>query len=146
VVWWDYQLKRKLDDGAKVRMHSRYVDDINIICEITGIEVGEETADGTEMTHIKKLANKIHRSIQVTIDYPSNQMNRRMPVLDLEQLIGEVEVKGKRNYQILHPHYMKNIASHNVINKESALSMHTKINVLVSDLVRVMRNVLVQYN
>ena len=98
------------------------------------------------MTFIKNIANKIHKSIQVTIDYPSNYTNGRMPVLDLEQWIEEVEVEGNSKYQILHSHYMKNIASQNVINKESALSMQSKISILVSDLVRVMRNVSVQCN
>ena len=113
MVWWDHQLKMKLDDeGIKVRMYSRYVNDINIVCETTGIEVREETVDGRVMTYIKKIANKIHESIQVTIDYPSNHMNGRMPVLDLEQWMEEVEVKGTSKYQILHSHYMKNIASH----------------------------------
>ena len=147
MVWWDHQLKMNLDDeGIKVRMYSRYVDDINIVCETTGKEVGEETADGRVMTYIKRIANKIHESIQVTIDYPSNHMNGRMPVLDLEQWIEEVEVEGTSKYQILHSHYMKNIASQNIVHKESALSMQTKISILVSDLVRVMRNVSVQCN
>ena len=58
-------------------------------------------------------------------------MNGRMPVLDLEQWIEEVEVEGTSKYQILHSHYMKNIASQNIVHKESALSMQTKISILV---------------
>ena len=69
-----------------------------------------------------------------------------MPVLNSEQWIEEVEVEGNSKYQILHSHYMKNIASRNVINKESALSMQTKISILVSGLVGVMRNLSVQCN
>ena len=131
MVWWDHQLKMKLDDeGIKVRMYSRYVNDINIIRETTGIEIREETVDGRVMTYIKKIANKIHESIQVTIDYQSTHMNGRMPVLDLEQWMEEVEVKGTSKYQILHSHYMKNIASQNIVHKESALSMQTKISIL----------------
>ena len=41
---------------------------------------------------------------------------------------------------------MKKIASQNVINKKSALSMQAKISILVADLVRVMRNVSEQCN
>ena len=34
MVRWDRHLKRKLeDDGVKVKIYSRYVDDINIVCE-----------------------------------------------------------------------------------------------------------------
>ena len=98
------------------------------------------------MTFIKNIANKIQKSIQVAIDYRSNHMNGRMLVLDLEQWIEEVEVEGNSKYQILHSHYMKNIASQNLVNRESALSMQTKISILVSDLERVMGNVSVQRN
>ena len=147
MVWWGRHLKRKLEDeGIKVKMYSRYVDEINIVCEKPDVKVEGEAADKTVMVCIKNIAIIIHKSIQVTIDYPSNHMNGRMPVLDLEQWIEEGEVEGSSKYQILHSHYMKSIASQNGINKESALSMQTKISILVSDLVRVMRNVLVQCN
>ena len=33
-----------------------------------------------------------HNSIKVTIDYPSNHKSGRMPVLDLEQWIGQAEI------------------------------------------------------
>ena len=34
MVWWDRHLKSKLEDeGIKVKMYSRYVDDINIVCD-----------------------------------------------------------------------------------------------------------------
>ena len=122
--WWDRHFKRKLEDeGVKIKMYSRYVDDINIVCEKPDVKVEGEAADKTVMMFIKNIANKIHKSILVTIDYPSNHMNGSMPVLDLEQWIEAVEIEGNSKYQILHSHFMKNIASQNVINKESALPM-----------------------
>ena len=137
MLWWDRQLKKKLqDEGIKVRMYSRYVDDINIVCEAIDMKVEREEADETTIKSIQKIAKKIHKSIQVTVDYPSNHENRRMPVLDLEQWIEQIEVDGEHKYQILHAHYVKKIASQRVISKESALSMQTKISILVSDLVR----------
>ena len=69
-----------------------------------------------------------------------------MPVLDLKQWIEEIENEGDIKYLILHSHYMKSNASQKVISKESSLSMQTKINILVSDLVRMMRNVSAQCN
>ena len=94
------------------------------------MKVEGEEADETTLKSIQKIANKIHKSIQVTIDYPSNHENRRMPVLDLEQWIEQIKVEGEHKYQILHSHYMKQIASQRVISKESALSMQTKISIL----------------
>ena len=58
-----------------------------------------------------------------------------------EQWIEQIEVEGEHKYRILHSHYMKKIGSQRVTSKESALSMQTKISIVVSDLVRVMRNV-----
>ena len=141
-------VKRKFNgEGITVRMYSRYVDDINIACETTGIEVGEEIADGTVMTYIETIKfQNIHKSIQVTTNYPSNHMKGGITVLDLEQWMEEVEVEGISKYQILHSHYTKNIASQNVINKEPALSTQKRTSKLVLYLVRVMRNISVQYS
>ena len=119
MVWWDQQLKRKLqDEGIKVRMYSRYVDDINIVCEAMDRKVEGEETDKTAMRSIQKIANTIHKSIKVTIDYPSNHENRRMPVLDLEQWVEQIDIDNDKKYQILHSHYMKKISSQKVISKE----------------------------
>ena len=62
-------------------------------------------------------------------------------VLNLEQWIGQAEIDSVARKQILHSHYMKKIASKSVINKNSAISQDAKINILVADLVIIMRNV-----
>ena len=86
MVWWGRHLKRKLEDeGVKVKIYSRYVDDINIVCENMDVKVEGEADDEATMTWLQKIANTIHKSIQVTIDYPSTHVNGRMPILDLEQ-------------------------------------------------------------
>jgi hypothetical protein len=64
-----------------------------------------------------------------------------MPVLDLEQWLQPVEVNNEMKSQILHSHYSKPMSSKHVINKSSALPMSSKMNILISDLVRIMRNV-----
>ena len=142
MVWWDKQVKMKLeDDGINVQMYSRYVDDINIVCKMRSQEPGRQQSDKAMMKSIQRIANGIHSSIKVTIDYPSNHDNGRMPVLDLEQWIGQVKIDSVARKQILHSHYMKKIASKSVINKDSAISQDAKVNILVADLVRIMRNV-----
>ena len=42
---------------------------------------------------IQKIANELHPSIIVTIDFPTNHVNKRMPVLDLELWIERHRVK-----------------------------------------------------
>ena len=93
------------------------------------------------MVRLQEIANAIHPSIRVTIDYPSNNPDNRLPVLDIAQWIDEVDVDGKSQKKILHTHYMKDMSNRLVIRKDSALSIRSKINILVADLVRVMRNV-----
>ena len=135
-------LKEKLSHTeTKIQMYSRYVDDIDIVCTAVSNAVGTEMPDESTMKMVQHIANSIHESIQVTIDFPSNHENGRMPVLDTEQWMEKVNVNGAMKNQVLHSHYMKKISSKHLINKGSALSNEMKSNVLVADLVRVMRNV-----
>ena len=47
---WDQQLKKKLQDEViKVRMYSRYVDDINIVCEAMDRKAEGEETDETAL-------------------------------------------------------------------------------------------------
>ena len=93
------------------------------------------------MKKLQEIGNGIHPSIQVTVDYPSNNPNGRMPVLDTEHWMQEVEVNGELKWQVLHSHYSKPMANAFVTHKKSAMASRTKENILVADLTRVMRNV-----
>ena len=104
----------------------------------------EQPNDKLTMETIQKIANEIHPSISVTIDFPTNHVNNRMPVLDLELWIEMVEINGSMKHQNMFSHYMKPMANKYLINNRSALSATTKNNVLVADLVRIMRNVSLQ--
>ena len=140
MVWWDRQFIRKVEDSnIPMELYARYVDDVNLAA--IGVRPDSEENDKHTMEELQKIANSIHPSIRVTIDYPNNHLNKRLPVLDVEQWIEMVERDGVHKPQILHSHYMKGMTNRSVINKSSALSYKTKINILVADLVRVMRNV-----
>ena len=141
MVWWDRELKQRLQSkGISLQMYSRYVDDINLVAKAIPNKTDEQN-DKVTMQHIKEIANEIHTSIKVTIDYPSNHSNNRMPVLDLEQWIENIQVNNKEKHQILFSHYMKPMSSKHLIKNSSALSPQTRISILVADLVRIMRNV-----
>jgi hypothetical protein len=144
MVWYDQKLLQSLNKcHIDIRLYARYVDDINIISRSISSDDGDssEPADKRTMLEIQRIANTIHNSIQVTVDYPSNHASGRMPVLDLEQWIQPVEIDGNVKSQIMHSHYMKPMSSKHVISKASALPMSTKMNILTADLIRVMRNV-----
>ena len=141
MIWWDRRLKSLLTDSQTVlKLYSRYVDDVDLVTTIVGSGSQAENEERT-MKYVQDIANSIHSSIRVTIDYPTNHPNKRLPVLDLEQWIQEIDVNGVNKLQLLHTHYMKDMANKGVIRKSSALTMSTKVNILVADLVRVMRNV-----
>ena len=94
------------------------------------------------MEKVKEIANSIHKNIVVKVDYPSNHENNRLPVLNMEFWIGQVEVNGELKQQILYSHYyMKSVSSRHVIRKDSAISYNTKLNILINEHTRVMRNI-----
>ena len=88
------------------------------------------------MKRIKTIANSIHRSIQVKVDYPSKHHDQRMPILDTKMWLEEVEVRGVMKHQILYSYYEKEMSSKYVLHKESAISRGSKINILVNELLR----------
>ena len=141
MVWWDKTFKQKVVEELK--LYSRYVDDEHIVCEAlpeNETNAGQQRDERT-MKRLQEIGNSIHPSIQLTVDYPSNHANGRMPVLDTEQWIERIEVEGEQKHQILHSHYTKEMASKFVIHRNSANPLRSKYNILIADLVRVMRNV-----
>ena len=93
------------------------------------------------MKRLQTIGNSTHPSVQLTADFPSANNNNRMPVLGTEQWMEEIEVNGTRKQQILHSHYSKPISNKYVVHRSSALPMRSKLNILVSDLVRIMKNI-----
>ena len=98
------------------------------------------------MEKVRDIANSIHKSISVKVDYPSNHTNKRLPILDTEMWIEEIGVNGTMRHQILYSYYEKDMSSKYLIHKNSALSNQSKINILVNDLVRVMKNTSLRVN
>ena len=97
--------------------------------------------DERTMKRLQEIGNGIHPSIQLTVDYPSRNESRRVPILDTEQWIQKVDVNGESKSQIIFSHYVKPMASRLVIHRDSAQPIKTKLNILIADLVRIMRNV-----
>ena len=85
MIWWDRKLNQMLQQsGIEVQLYSRYVEDIDIVATAVKSNPGEPK-DRATMRKIQDIANGLHESIKVTIDFPSNHTNNRMPVLDPEQ-------------------------------------------------------------
>ena len=147
MTWWDKTFIEKVNEELlKLNLYLRYVDDEYIICE--AIPESEDNRDQQKdertMKRLQEIGNAIHPSIQLTIDFPSNHENGRMPVLDTEQWVEAVEVDGVVKPQVLHSHYAKPMSNRFLVHKDSAMSSRSKENILVADLTRVMRNVSIQ--
>ena len=128
MIWWDTKLNQLLKQrGIEVQLYSRYFDDIDIVAKA----VKGNPREPNDRETMREIANGIHESIKVTIDFPSKHANNRMPV----------KCRNTTRCQILDLHFIKPIASKHAINKNFALSQETKIYILVADLVRIMRNV-----
>ena len=121
MAWWDQQLKSEI---PTFKMYARYVDDIDLVIEA-------DTDDETTMARVQNVANSIHPSIQVSIDYPSKHPDGKLPVLDTKQWIED----GK----LFHTYYSKPMSNKFVVMASSAISDRSKHNILVADLLRVMR-------
>jgi len=105
-------------------MYTRYVDDIDVVVET-------DHDDEITMKGIQLVANGIHPSIRVTIDYPTKHLDKRLPVLDTKQWI--------EGGKLLHTYYSKPLSNQYVVMANSALSTRSKRNILVADLLRIMR-------
>ena len=146
MVWWDRELIKRLEArGMKVLLYLRYVDDINIVVKNVSRSTGSESLrprDEANMLIVQEVANGIHPSIQVTIDYPSGHSDLKMPILDLKvwpshELDG---VTRETSVMIMHEHYHKEVASRAVVNARSALPQKVKRTVHTQEIIRILRN------
>ena len=152
MVWWDKQFIQKLDQiNIKLKLHERYVDDSNLATKQTEkgarydgtqIIITEETRNQDEgipddertMKFLQSVANSIHPSIRMTIDYPSKYEDKKCPMLDLKMWIEMIE----GTYYILYEHYEKEMATKAVIHASSAIPFKTKRTVLTQEMLRIM--------
>ena len=135
MCYWDKKLIGILgENNIRLLVYKRYVDDINLIAEDLNRENKDEA---TTMGIIQQHANRIDKSIRTTIDYSSKYEDKKLPILDLKVWIGQTH---NGEIKILHEHYTKDVSTRSVIHAKSAHPMKTKENVLVNEIVRILRN------
>ena len=151
---WD---KRFLEKLATVMtrpvMYGRYIDDQNVLIEI--LQKGEKfdpdegeivrgdpandnmSDEERTFTAVREIGNSISDMIQLTVDYPSNNSNGRVPILDLECWV----IRDENGFQkILYSFYEKPMKSSFVMMRASAVSDSTKRSALTQEAVRRFRN------
>ena len=152
MVWWDKQLINKLREiDIDLRLHERYVDDTNVAMEQTQvgarydggrIVVTEETVNEDEgipddkrtMILLQSVANTIHPSIRMTIDYPSKYVDNKVPMLDIKMWIEVIDDIAR----IVYEHYEKKMATKSVVHAKSAIPMKTKRTILTQEMLRIL--------
>ena len=136
---WDQRYREKLSNQNIIcKLYKRYKDDINLVVQ----DLNEERTDRKEkersiLSRCMKLADSIHPSIKVTGDAPSNYKDNKLPILDLKVWIEEV---NPDSYKIITSHYMKDVSTRAVININSSHSLQMKKNVMVNEILRILRN------
>ena len=134
MCWWDQQLLRRVEaENIRIEVYKRYVDDCNIIAN----DCREDTTDEMVITRISQIADTIDPAIKSTYDVGSNYEDGRLPMLDLKLWIGQ---RNDGTWKILHSHYMKDVSSRYVIHARSSHPISMKINVLVNEGLRILRN------
>ena len=113
------------------------MDDINLIIKIEGEDTITGPRDKCIMERVKLLANTIHSNIKATCDYGSNYEDGKLPMLDVKMWIGESAQNGTK---ILYEHYMTDVSSRHLLNYRSAHPESMKLNVLVNEALRIVRN------
>ena len=154
MVWWDGKfLERCRSLQIEIPFYMRYVDDTDQLTipqphgtryregrlEIDPALVAadlERPVDVVAAELVQQVANSISVIIEVTVDVCSNHADRKMPVLDTKQWVGEM-----RNYpQICHEFYKKPMASKLALRANTAYSVGQLKATLVQEVLRRLRN------
>ena len=158
IKWWDSQSIDKMNEvGYGMRLYKRYTDDINI--GMVAVEEGARYKNGTKLItnesrmedkgkaadrrtfeFVREVGNTIHPSIQVEVDFPSRNVDLKVPILSLKVWIGDVNVDGEKKKKIIHEHYVKDVANKFVIEEKSAMSYKDKRTILTQMCLQVLLN------
>ena len=115
------------NDNIKLPLYKSYMDDVNIVVDI--IAKKDAKLDDLELQtakHLQQLANNIFPGMfNVTVDYPSNNPDNKMPLLDLKCWIDPDTNK------ILHCFYRKPVYRQGVIRYDSGLPYQMKRTILL---------------
>ena len=133
---WDQQVIAGLQaNGMVLELYKRYKDDVNLIFHKGGEEEDESRKE--IMIRVKRIADDVDPNLKVTTDNTADQVDGKLPVLDLKVWI-DVNKNGIR--KVLHTHYTKEVASKATIDWRSSHSNSLKRNVMVNEIIRIYRN------
>ena len=155
MIWWDKQFLQKCrDNQVGPELYKRYVDDSNLLSRpvepgktyngneiITDTEMEEnerdKNADEITMRLMCEIGNSIHESIQLTTDYPSNNPDNKIPILNLKVW---TESNEENHTTVLYEHYRKEVSTKSTVHYRSAMGIKQKRSILTQELLTIMIN------
>ena len=151
--WWDKKFKEKLSHLKIIYdIIKRYMDDINGVFNVIkpGTElkgdkliVNEERIESDKeiddeertMELIKNVANSIDSMIKMTVDFPENYEDRKVPMLDVQLWLNTEE-----NPKIYYIFYQKPMRNRLMLLKNSLMSQNQKLSILTQGVFRRIHN------
>ncbi len=153
---WDKLYKKRVKNaGINMLLYERYVDDSNQVAEVPPLDMKydrekrkmvkrkehdetedreREMEDDERLSEIlKEIANDILPCIKMEADWPSQNPDGKLPILDMKVWTNE---KG----EVLYKHYEKPMASKTVLHSQSAHPSHCKKSVHVQEIIRRLLN------
>ena len=136
---WDEIFKQKMTaENINVKLYKRYEDDIDLIIENEKENTkSQNEKENNTLKECMKIADSIHKSIKVTGDIPTRYDDCKLPILDLKVWIDEVEPGV---YKVITNHYMKDVSTRAVIDNRSSHPIQMKRNVMINEILRILRN------
>ena len=100
----------------------------------------EKASDKRTFDIIKEIGNSIHRSIQLVKDVPSENDDKKIPILDLKVSTKEIMTEKGKTRKIMNEFYMKDVATKFMIDAKSAGPWKAKMTVMTQQCLRVLLN------
>ena len=155
MIWWDRRFLQKCNENqVGPEVYKRYVDDSNLLSRpvepgrtYNGTEIvtdreleisdRNKPADEITMRLMCEIGNSIHESIQLTKDYPSNNPDNKIPILNLKVW---TESNEENRTTVIYEHYRKEVSTKSTVHYRSAMGMKQKRSILTQELLTIMIN------
>ena len=152
MIWWDRRFLQKCNENqVGPEVYKRYVDDSNLLSRpvepgrtyngteiVTDreLEISERNkpADEITMRLMCEIGNSIHESIQLTKDYPSNNPDNKIPILNLKVW---TESNEENRTTVIYEHYRKEVSTKSMVHYRSAMGMKQKRSILTQELLTI---------
>ena len=135
MMTWDRKMTNKLTSlNLRSELLLRYVDDVNIVLRIAKTFKSHLNLplDQIVAEEVLKIADSISPMLKFEADYPSNNLNSKLPILDLACWV--------QNNLVLTTFYKKPMASSSVISPNSTFSPKVVRNIILQEAIRRLTN------